>query len=76
MQGNLKMKVFLFERMHFDFEEDEEFDEGHPDDYPGYRDFYELFCKFYDKINFDSDSDSDGVDSDDLEDILSDSDSD
>ena len=46
---------FLFERMHFDFEEDEEFDEGHPDDYPGYRDFYELFCKFYDKINFDSD---------------------
>ena len=48
--------VFLFERMHFDFEEDEEFDEGHPDDFPGYRDFYELFCKFYDKINFDSDN--------------------
>ena len=48
--------VFLFERMHFDFEEDEEFDEGHPDDYPGYRDFYELFCKFYDKIKCDSDS--------------------
>ena len=63
--------VFLFERMHFDFEEDEEFDEGHPDDFLGYREFYELFCKFYDKINFDSDSDSDGVDSDDLEDILS-----
>ena len=60
--------VFLFERMHFDFEEDEEFDEGHPDDYPGYRDFYELFCKFYDKINFDSDSDSDSVN---IEDILS-----
>ena len=70
------MKVFLFERMHFDFEEDEEFDEGHPDDFLGYREFYELFCKFYDKINFDSDSDSDGVDSDDLENILSDSDSD
>ena len=68
--------VFLFERMHFDFEEDEEFDEGHPDDFLGYREFYELFCKFYDKINFDSDSDSDGVDSDDVEDILSDSDSD
>ena len=51
--------VFLFERMHFDFEEDEEFDEGHPDDYPGYRDFYELFCKFYDKINFDSDDSDD-----------------
>ena len=47
--------VFLFERMHFDFEEDEEFNEGHPDDYPGYREFYELFCKFYDKIKFDSD---------------------
>ena len=51
--------VFLFERMHFDFEEDEEFDEGHPDDYPGYREFYELFCKFYDKINFDSDDSDD-----------------
>ena len=47
--------VFLFERMHFYFEEDEEFDEGYPDDFPGYRDFYELFCKFYDKIKFDSD---------------------
>ena len=27
--------VFLFERMHFDFEEDEEFVDGHPDDYTG-----------------------------------------
>ena len=62
---------FLFERMHFDFEEDEEFVDGHPDDYPGYRDFYELFCKFYDKINFDSDSDSDSDDSVNIEDILS-----
>ena len=59
--------VFLFKRMHFDFEEDEEFDEGHPDDYLGYRDFYELFSKFYDKINIDSDSD----DSVNIEDILS-----
>ena len=42
---------FLFERMHFDFEEGEEFVDGHPDDYLGYRDFYELFCKFYNKIN-------------------------
>ena len=61
--------VFLFERMHFDFEE---FDECHPDDYPGYRDFYEFFCKFYNKINIDFCSDSD--DSDDsvnIEDILS-----
>ena len=41
----------LFERMHFDFEEDDEFVDGYPEDYPGYRDFYELFCKFYDKIN-------------------------
>ena len=62
--------AFLFERMHFDFEEDEVFVDGYPDDYPGYRDFYELFCKFYDKINFDSDSDSD--DSVNIEDILSD----
>ena len=45
--------------MHFDFEEDEEFDEGHPDDFLGYREFYELFCKFYDKINFDSDDSDD-----------------
>ena len=43
--------VFVFERMHFDFEEDE----GYPDYVPGYRDFYELFCKFYDKIKFDID---------------------
>ena len=42
--------VFLFSRMHSDFEEDEEFDEGHPDDYSGYRDFYELFCKCCNKI--------------------------
>ena len=51
----LKIQFFLLERMHFDFEEDEEFNEGHPDDYPGYREFCELFCKFYDKIKFDSD---------------------
>ena len=45
--------IFLFDRMYFDFEEDDEFVDGHPDDYQGYRDFYELFCKFYDKINTD-----------------------
>ena len=50
---NVENIVFLFERMHFDFEEDKEFVDGNPDDYPGYRDFYELFCKFYDKINID-----------------------
>ena len=64
--------VFLFERMHFDFEEDEEFVDGNPDDFPGYRDFYEFFCKFYNKINFDPCSDCD--DSDDsvnTEDIIS-----
>ena len=49
--------LFLFERMYFDFEEDDEFVDGCPDDYLGYRDFYELFCKFYNKINIDSDSD-------------------
>ena len=38
--------VFLFERMHFDFEEDEEFVDGHPDDYPGYRDFMSFFVNF------------------------------
>ena len=53
---------FLFERMHFDFEEDDEFVDGCPEDYPGYQDFYELFCKFYDKINIEyseSESESD-----------------
>ena len=37
--------------MKYDFEEDDEFVDGHPDDFPGYRDFYELFCKFYYKSN-------------------------
>ena len=49
------------------------------DPYPGFKniyDDYELFCSKF-KINCeDSDSDSDGVNSDDLEFILSDSDSD
>ena len=47
---------FFIWKNEFDFEEDEEFVDGNPDDFPGYRDFYELFCKFYDKINFDSDN--------------------
>ena len=59
--------IFLFDRMYFDFEDDE-FVDGHPDDYQGYRDFYELFCKFYNKINFDSDNSDDSVN---IEDILS-----
>ena len=40
--------------MNFDFEEYEK----RSDNNPGYRDFYELFCKFYNKIKieyFDSD---------------------
>ena len=37
--------------MHFDFVEDDEFVDGYPEDFLGYREFYELFCKFYDKIN-------------------------
>ena len=55
--------------MKYDFEEDDEFVDGHPDDFPGYRDFYELFCKFYYKSNIEfseseseSESDSDEVD--------------
>ena len=63
--------VFLFERMHFDFEEDEEFVDGNPDDFPGYRNFYELFCKFDYEINIDFCSDSDSDDSVNIEDILS-----
>ena len=68
--------VFLFERMHFDFEEDEEFVDGNPDDFLGYRDFYELFCKFYEKINFDSDDSDDNVNIEDLIIAYEDSDSD
>ena len=43
--------ISLFERMHFDFEEDEEFVDGYPDDFLGYREFYEYFSKFYNKLN-------------------------
>ena len=46
----------LYLNMNYDFEEDEK----RSDDNPGYRDFYELFCKFYDKIKnlyFDNDED-------------------
>ena len=68
---------FLFERMKSDFEEDEEFVDGHPEDYPGYRNFYELFCKFYDKINVGfSESESESESDIDINEILSDSDSD
>ena len=70
---------FLFERMHFDFVEDEEFVDGRPQDYPGYRDFYELFCKFYDKINIgflESESESESESDIDFLDTDSDSDSD
>ena len=35
--------TFLFERMKYDFEEDDEFVDGHPDDFPGNREFYEFF---------------------------------
>ena len=44
----------LYLNMNYDFEEDG----TRCDDNPGYRDFYELFCKFYNKIKieyFDSD---------------------
>ena len=44
----------LYLNMNFDFEEYEK----RSDNNPGYRDFYELFCKFYNKIKieyFDSD---------------------
>ena len=46
----------LFDSMHYDFVEDKEVREDGIDDFYsvdllGYRDFYELFCKLYDKIN-------------------------
>ena len=75
-----------------DDDDDDDDDEPFIDPYPGFKniyDDYELFCSKF-KIKYeegiksfwdyctdsDSDSDSYGVDSDDLEDILSDSDSD
>ena len=42
--------------MIYDFEEDEK----RSDDNPGYRDFYELFCKFYNKIKIEYYDDDDG----------------
>ena len=64
---------YLFERMKYDFEDDE-FVDGHPHDFPGYREFYEFFSKFYNKLNIefletDSESDSE-LDEDDIEAIL------
>ena len=57
----------LFDKMHYDFVEDKEVSEDGIDDFysvdlQGYRDFYELFRKFYDKINVgfsESESESD-----------------
>ena len=54
----------LFDSMHYDFVEDKEdgIDDFYSVDLLGYRDFYELFCKFYDKINIgflESESESD-----------------
>ena len=48
----------LFDKMHYDFVEDKEVSEDEIDDVysvdlPGYRDFDELFCKFFDKIMLD-----------------------
>ena len=76
----------LYQNINYDFEEDEK----RSDDNPGYRDFYELFCKFYDKIKieyFDNDDDDVGYmmpieyysvrnDSDDIDGLLSSEDSD
>ena len=64
----------LFEKMYFDFEEDEEFVDGYPVDFPGYREFYEFFSKFYNKLNIeflekDSESESE-LDEDDIEAIV------
>ena len=70
---DVKFIVLLFKKIHFYFYREKEFNEDEIVDYddyyyyvnpPGYTDFYELFCKFYSKINVgflesDSDSDSD-----------------
>ena len=93
----------LIDNMHYDFDEDE-IAGSYSVDLPRYRDFYKLFCKFYDKINIgyedDDDvyiksieyysdprslesgddinyeSESDGIDSDDINGLLSSEDSD
>ena len=71
----------LYQNMIYDFEEDEK----RSDDNPGYRDFYDLFCKFYNKIKieyFDSDDDEGGYMkpieyyNDDFDDLISSEDSD
>ena len=43
----------LYQNMKYDFEEDG----TRCDDNPGYSDFYELFCKFYEKIKIEYDGD-------------------
>ena len=43
----------LYQNMEYDFEEDG----TRCDDNPGYSDFYELFCKFYEKIKIEYDGD-------------------
>ena len=53
---DVKNICFLFKMMHCYFVEDKEVREDGNDDFysvdiPGYRDFYVLFCKYYDKIN-------------------------
>ena len=73
---DVKKLEFLFKRMHFDFEEDKDEDEYEIDDFysvdlPGYRDFYELFCKFYDEINVGF-SESESESHIDIDDLLSD----
>ena len=45
----------LYKDMKYDFEEDEE----RSDNIPGYRDFYEIFCKFYGKIKIEDYDDND-----------------
>ena len=46
----------LYLNINYDFEEDEE----RSDNIPGYRDFYELFCKFYEKIKIEYFDNDDG----------------
>ena len=46
----------LYLNINYDFEEDEE----RGDNIPGYRDFYELFCKFYEKIKIEYFDNDDG----------------
>ena len=61
--------ITFFHKMNYD-----EFVDGNTNSYPGYREFYECFSKFINKLNieFSEENESDSESEIDIDDILSD----